>query len=140
MRVELWRLSDERPFNTHDVGVPVSRDGLAELARDILMGYYGYYEGDDRFFWPKPSYGDKAPQGVRIVPVRSAAPAKLVGGLRLAKPRLLLALEAPDSAGHLDPGLRLWIASLRLRERAGDGESGSEGHRLKRGSAGHYRN
>ena len=67
MRVELWRLSDERPFNTHDVGVPVSRDGLAELARDILMGYYGYYEGDDRFFWPKPSYGDKAPQGVRIV-------------------------------------------------------------------------
>jgi hypothetical protein len=64
MRVELWRLSDERPFNTHDVGVPVSQDGLAELARDILMGYY---EGDDRFFWPKPAYGDKAPQGVRIV-------------------------------------------------------------------------
>ena len=64
MRVELWRLSDERPFNTHDVGVPVSRDGRPELARDILMGYY---EGDDRFFWPKPSYGDKAPQGVHIV-------------------------------------------------------------------------
>ena len=64
MRVELWRLSDEHPFNTHDVGVPVSQDGLAELARDILMGYY---EGDDSFFWPKSSYGDKAPQGVRIV-------------------------------------------------------------------------
>jgi hypothetical protein len=27
----------------------------------------GYYEGDDRFFWPKPAYGDKAPQRVRIV-------------------------------------------------------------------------
>ena len=67
MRIELWRLSDARPFNTHDVGVPVSEDALAELARDILMSYY---EGDDRFFWffwPKPSYGDKAPQGVRIV-------------------------------------------------------------------------
>jgi hypothetical protein len=64
MRVELWRLSDDRPFNTHDLGSPVPQDGLAELARDILMSYY---EGDDRFFWPKPSYGDKAPQGVRIV-------------------------------------------------------------------------
>ena len=64
MRIELWRLSDEHPFNTHDVGFPVPEDALAELARDILMSYY---EGDDRFFWPKPSYGDKAPQGVRIV-------------------------------------------------------------------------
>ena len=64
MRVELWRLSDGRPFNTHDLGIPVPQDGLAKLARDILMSYY---EGDDRFFWPKPSYGDKAPQGVRIV-------------------------------------------------------------------------
>jgi hypothetical protein len=64
MRIELWRLSDEYPFNTHDVGVPVPQDDLAELARDILMSYY---DGDDRFFWPKPSYGDKAPQGVRIV-------------------------------------------------------------------------
>ena len=64
MRIGLWRLSDAHPFNTHDVGVPVSEDAPAELARDILMSYY---EGDDRFFWPKPSYGDKAPQGVRIV-------------------------------------------------------------------------
>ena len=64
MRIELWRLSDEHPFNTHDVGVPVPEDALAELVRDILMSYY---EGDDHFFWPKPSYGDKAPQGVRIV-------------------------------------------------------------------------
>ena len=64
MRIELWRLSDERPFNTHDIGFPVPEDALAELARDILMSYY---EGDDRFFWPKPSYGDRAPQGVRIV-------------------------------------------------------------------------
>jgi hypothetical protein len=64
MRVELWRLSDERPFNTHDVGVPVSQDGLAELARGILMSYY---QADDRFFWPKPSYGDTAPQAVRLV-------------------------------------------------------------------------
>jgi hypothetical protein len=64
MRIELWRLSDDHPFNTHDIGVPVSEDALAELARDILMSYY---EGDDHFFWPKPSYGAKAPQGVRIV-------------------------------------------------------------------------
>jgi len=64
VRVELWRLSDERPFNTHDLGVPFSEDGIAELARNILISYY---EADDRFFWPKPSYGARAPQGVRIV-------------------------------------------------------------------------
>jgi hypothetical protein len=64
MRVELWRLGDDRPFNTHDIGVPVPEEGLAELAIDILVSYY---EGDDRFFWPKPSYGDRAPQGVRII-------------------------------------------------------------------------
>jgi len=64
MRVELWRLSDERPFNIHDIGVPIPEDDLAQLARDILMAYY---DGDDRFFWPKPSYGNKAPEGVRIV-------------------------------------------------------------------------
>jgi hypothetical protein len=64
MRIELWRFSDDHPFNTHDVGVTIPEDALARLARDILMSYY---EADDRFFWPKPSYGDKAPQGVRIV-------------------------------------------------------------------------
>ena len=64
MRIELWRLSDDHPFNTHDIGVPVAEDDLPELARDILMSYYA---GDEHFFWPKPSYGDKAPQGVRIV-------------------------------------------------------------------------
>ena len=64
MRVELWRLSDQHPFNMHDLGVPFAEDGLAELAKDILISYY---EADDRFFWPKSSYSDKAPQGVRIV-------------------------------------------------------------------------
>ena len=64
MRVELWRLSDDHPFNTHDIGVPVPEEDLAALARDILMSYY---KADGRFFWPKPSYGNKAPQGVRIV-------------------------------------------------------------------------
>ena len=64
MRVELWRLGDDHPFNTHDIGVPVPEEALAELARDILMSYY---KGDDRFFWPKPPYADKAPQGVRII-------------------------------------------------------------------------
>jgi hypothetical protein len=43
MRIELWRLSDDHPFNTHDIGVPVAEDDLPELARDILMSYY---EGD----------------------------------------------------------------------------------------------
>ena len=63
MRVELWRFSDERPFNIHDIGVPVPGDGLAELARDILLCCD---DGDDRVS-PKPSYGNKAPQRVRIV-------------------------------------------------------------------------
>jgi hypothetical protein len=58
MRIELWRL------NTHDIGGSGPEDALAELARDILMGYY---EADDRSFWPKPSYGNNAPQEVRIV-------------------------------------------------------------------------
>jgi len=46
----------------------------------------------------------------------------------MIEPRLLLRLEAPDSAAHLDPGFRPRKASLRLRERAGDGECGSAGH------------
>jgi hypothetical protein len=44
---------------------------------------------------------------------------------------LLLGLEASDSAMHLNPGLRPWVAGPRPRERAGDSERRPARHGIR---------
>ena len=50
---ELWRSAGD---------VPV--DYLDECVKDELTGFY---DGNDREFWPKPEFGEGAPEVARIV-------------------------------------------------------------------------
>jgi hypothetical protein len=65
VKMEFRRLTgkpmfDDRPWQTD--GVEISK--LREHAKDALASFY---TGNDRAFWPKEQFRDKAPEEIRIV-------------------------------------------------------------------------
>jgi hypothetical protein len=65
MKLELLRLSGQ-PVCTDlwRSAADISVNYLDELVRDELLSFY---DGNDQAFWPKPRYGQWAPEVVRIV-------------------------------------------------------------------------
>ena len=64
MKLELWRLSGQpvcKDLWRSAPDVPV--DYLDDLVRDELLSFY---DGNDQTFWPKPQYGQSAPEVVQI--------------------------------------------------------------------------
>jgi hypothetical protein len=65
MKLELLRLSGEpvcKDLWRSAADVPV--DYLDDLVRDELLSFY---DGNDQTFWPKPQYGQSAPEVVQII-------------------------------------------------------------------------
>lgn len=65
MKLELLRLSGQPVCkDLWRSAADVSVDYLDELVRDELLSFY---DGNDHAFWPKPQYGQSAPEMVQIL-------------------------------------------------------------------------
>ena len=64
MKLELLRLSGQAVCrDLWRSAADVSVDYLDDLVRDELLSFY---DGNDHAFWPKPQYGQSAPEMVQI--------------------------------------------------------------------------
>ncbi|HLZ79120.1 MAG TPA: hypothetical protein VKQ09_07255 [Sphingomonas sp.] len=65
MKLELLRLSGQPVCKDLWRSAPdISVDYVDEIVKDELLSFY---DGNDRAFWPKPQYGQWAPEVVKIV-------------------------------------------------------------------------
>ena len=97
MKLELLRLSGQpvcQDLWRSAADVPV--DYLDDLVRDELLSFY---DGNDQAFWPKPQYGQWAPEIARMVDDNGALLAKYdVDDLAQDTGRKLAAPLAPTTA------------------------------------------